>query len=120
MRAALALPLIALGACGPNPVVGDWTCPTGSADWTNELSILEDLSGAATLHYSQGGDSWHSGYDAAVQDRGAGLYWIDLTCAEDCPATGGAFRMTCDLSEDAENLDCEATGWYALAWERAQ
>lgn len=119
MRPFLTLPLLALAACGPNPVVGDWTCETGSADWTNELSIFEDLTGEATLHYTQAGASYHSVFDAAVQDRGAGLYWIDVTCAADCPEAGKDFRMTCTLSEDAENLACEATGWYELAWVRA-
>jgi hypothetical protein len=119
MRPALALPLLALTSCAPNPVVGDWTCATGSADWTNELSIFEDLSGTVTLHYAQEGTTFHSVLDAVTQDRGGGLYWIDLACTEDCPAAGMAFRMTCELSEDAENLDCEATGWYDLAWVRA-
>ena len=118
MTRAIA-PFVLLAACGgPNPLVGDWTCPTGSADWTNELTVLEDLSGDLLMHYTQGGTAYHSVLDHQTQDRGRGLYWIDVVCVEDCPSAGKDFRMTCELSEDELALDCEAEGWYELLWDR--
>ena len=114
------LPLLVLSACGgPNALVGDWTCPTGSEDWTNTMSVYEDLSGELTMHYTQGGTSYHSDFDHETQDRGRGLYWIDVVCVEDCPEAGKDFRMTCELSEDELELECEAEGWYELPWSRA-
>ncbi len=113
-------PLVFLVACGgPNPLVGDWTCPTGSDDWTNEMTVLEDLSGDLLMHYTQASVAYHSILDHETQDRGRGLYWIDVVCAEDCPEAGKDFRMPCDLSEDELVLECDADGWYELIWERA-
>ena len=112
--------LVLLCACGgPNALVGDWTCPTGSVDWTNTMSVEEDLTGVLLMHYTQGGTTYHSDMDHSTQDRGGGLYWIDVVCFDDCPDGGKDFRMTCELSEDEMSLACEADGWYELAWERA-
>lgn len=120
MSRAILPALALLAACaGPNALVGDWTCPTGSADWTNEMSVDEDLTGTLLMHYSQGGVSYHSSFDHQTDDRGRGLYWIDVVCAEDCPDGGKDFRMTCELAEDESSLSCEADGWYELLWERA-
>ncbi len=117
-----AIPFLALlTACGgPNPLVGDWTCPTGSVDWTNEMTVLEELTGDLEMHYTQGGTPYHSLFEHETQDRGRNLYWIDVVCVEDCPEGGKDFRMTCDLSEDELELDCEADGWYELLWSRAE
>jgi hypothetical protein len=113
------IPLVLLSACaGPNPLVGDWTCPTGSEDWTNDMTVGEDLTGDLLMHYTQDSVSHHSVMDHETQDRGRGLYWIDVVCVEDCPEGGKDFRMTCELSEDELQLDCEAPGWYELLWDR--
>jgi hypothetical protein len=117
----LLVPAALLAACGgPNPLEGSWTCPTGSDDWTNEMFVDELLEGTLTMHYTQGGTSYHSGMEHIAQDRGRGLYWIDVECVDDCPEAGKDFRMTCELAEDELSLDCEADGWYELLWERAE
>jgi hypothetical protein len=119
MPRSLSPVLALLAACGgPNPLEGDWTCPTGSDDWTNEMFVDEQLTGDLLMHYTQGGTSYHSVFEHQTDDRGRGLYWIDVVCVEDCPESGKDFRMTCELSEDEQSLDCEADGWYELPWER--
>jgi hypothetical protein len=117
-RAALSLSLLLCACAGPNPLVGDWTCPTGSVDWTNEMSVAEDLAGEVLLHFEQGGVAYHATFDLTAQDRGGGLYWLDVACAEDCPPEGMDFRMTCEMAEDEQTLGCEADGWYELGWVR--
>ncbi len=115
------LSLLFLPACaGPNPLVGDWASPTASQDWTNEMGVEEDLTGELLMHYGQGGVSHHSVMEHQTQDRGRGLYWIDVICTEDCPEGGMDFRMTCELSEDELQLNCEAPGWYELLWSRVE
>ena len=114
------LPVVLITGCGgPNALVGDWTCPTGSVDWTNEMTLLEDLTGSVEMHYTQSAIAHHSLFDLESEDRHGGLYWLDVVCVDDCPEAGKEFRMTCELSEDELELDCEADGWYELVWERA-
>ena len=108
------------GCDDPSAAIGDWTCPTGSDDWTNEMTVFEDLTGTVLMHYSQGGTAHHSDFDLEAEDRGAGLFWIDVVCVEDCPDGGKDFRMTCEMTEDELELDCEADGWYELLWERVE
>jgi len=111
--------LLLLCACGaPDPLAGDWENETGSDDWTNEMSVGEELLGSVTLHYTMADTSHHSVFDLDAQNRDQGLYWIDLVCVEDCPDSGMDFRMTCDLDEAETTLSCEADGWYDLTWER--
>jgi hypothetical protein len=116
---AVALACLLPCACSSlDPLAGEWSGETGSADWTNALSVAEDLTGTALMHYVQDDVTYHSGFDHEAQARGGGLYWIDLVCADDCPEGGKDFRMTCTLSDDGQTLPCEALGWYELTWER--
>ena len=120
VRRLALLCLAPLAGCGgPNAIVGDWASPTGSDDWTNELSILEDLTASMLMHYSMAGVAYHSEFDIEVEDRDGGLYWLDVACVEDCPESGmDDFRFTCQMSEDTRELECDGGGWSELVWER--
>ena len=113
------LPALLLAACaGPDPLIGDWEADSGSSTWVQELHIDEALGGTASLHYTLFDLVYHSSYDVEAQNRGGGLYWIDLDCVEDCPEAQPDFRLTCDLEEGADRMDCEAPGWSTFTWER--